>query len=316
MARRKIEKSKKDTIVSGFGFVAKSIQSFFLKLTFYNVLSGIALLVGTLALSMLFVFPAVSQSIIATIKPVSSIVNYDTSITNIDNNSLPVYLSIDGKVSKLYPTKTVVGDIFKEFGVVIPFFKGTYPSLKTEIAPSETIYIGNIETRTVDEDIVIPFEKVTEKTESLSKGETKVIQQGENGISRTTYIIDSVGGHEIDRNAFSSVIASPVKNEITGIGYLTAGRITPSRGAIMFEGHKETYYNLNMSAFARFGNLGVRDDGAKIYTSGKYKDQILLACHTKYRYKSRMTSIGKGICVDTGGFATHSPEQIDIATNW
>jgi len=87
------------------------------------------------------------------------------------------------------------------------------------------------------------------------------------------------------------------------------GVLSPSLGVVTFDGHKETYYDLWMGYF---GEYSVREDGAKINPAG----EILLACAEKYRGTTRMTSMGLGRCVDTGGFAVNNPEQIDIATDW
>jgi hypothetical protein len=90
---------------------------------------------------------------------------------------------------------------------------------------------------------------------------------------------------------------------------LVEGILTPDLGAVLFQGHKETFYNLDVSYFAPYS---LRDDGVKIKPNG----DIILACHTDYRGQRRMTSLGWGICLDTGGFAFFDHEQIDIAANW
>ncbi|MDR2538355.1 MAG: hypothetical protein LBC43_01745 [Bifidobacteriaceae bacterium] len=90
---------------------------------------------------------------------------------------------------------------------------------------------------------------------------------------------------------------------------LTPGVLSPGLGTVIFEGHRETWYNLDMSYF---GPYDVRNDGAKVKPNG----DIILACHTDYRGQRRLTSLGWGICLDTGGFAFSDHEQVDIAVNW
>jgi hypothetical protein len=85
--------------------------------------------------------------------------------------------------------------------------------------------------------------------------------------------------------------------------------LTAQLGTVLFQGHKETYYNLDMSYFAPYS---IRADGAKIKPNG----DIILACHTDYRGQRRLTSLGWGICLDTGGFALFDHEQIDLAMDW
>ena len=57
----------------------------------------------------------------------------------------------------------------------------------------------------------------------------------------------------------------------------------------------------------------VRNDGVK--TLGGY---VMVAANLSIRPKGSfiMTSVGTGIVVDTGGFASRNPTQLDIATDW
>lgn len=99
--------------------------------------------------------------------------------------------------------------------------------------------------------------------------------------------------------------------------------LTARAGTIQGPSGKETYYNLPMQGVVRvMRGLGfseseypywVRDDGVKMF--GSY---VMCACNLSLRPKGTLvdTSLGTGICVDTGGFAKHNPYQIDIATNW
>ncbi len=96
--------------------------------------------------------------------------------------------------------------------------------------------------------------------------------------------------------------------------------LTAYAGRIQGPSGVETYYNLNMDVVVKgiqsqgiSGEYWVREDGVKMY--GNY---VICACgysvHPKY--STVQTSLGIGICADTGGFANSDPYQIDIATNW
>lgn len=99
--------------------------------------------------------------------------------------------------------------------------------------------------------------------------------------------------------------------------------LTARTGTIQGPLGKETYYNLPMQGVVRtMRGLGfsesefpywVRDDGVKMF--GNY---VMCACNLSVHPRGSLieTSLGAGICVDTGGFAKHNPTQIDIATNW
>lgn len=99
--------------------------------------------------------------------------------------------------------------------------------------------------------------------------------------------------------------------------------LTAQAGTIQGPSGKETYYNLPMQGVVRImRGLGfsesefpywVRSDGVKMFGSF-----VMCACNLSVHSRGSLveTSLGTGICVDTGGFAKHNPTQIDIATNW
>ena len=103
------------------------------------------------------------------------------------------------------------------------------------------------------------------------------------------------------------------------------GVLTKSKGTVQFDGHKETYYNLNMSKVVSNAKKKIqaaqdenweyweREDGAKMLG-----DYIMVAADQKiHPYGSLVnTSLGMGIVVDTGTFIQTNPQQIDIAVTW
>lgn len=86
---------------------------------------------------------------------------------------------------------------------------------------------------------------------------------------------------------------------------------------------KETYYNLDMSRVVSImRSMGyseeeypywIRDDGVKML--GPY---VMVAAELSSRPKGTIleSSLGTAIVVDTGGFASGNPTQLDIATAW
>ena len=96
--------------------------------------------------------------------------------------------------------------------------------------------------------------------------------------------------------------------------------LTKAKGVNMFNGHRETYYNLPMGKVCSIatdkgieGNYWVREDGAKMF--GMYV--IVAANWSLHPYGSIVeTSLGKGIVLDTGTFIETYPEGYDLAVTW
>lgn len=96
--------------------------------------------------------------------------------------------------------------------------------------------------------------------------------------------------------------------------------LTARLGTVQFNGHRETFYNLNMNricakaaAHGIPGEYKIREDGCKCWG-----DYIICAANlTEHPYGTTVqTSLGEGIVLDTGEFAKTQRHAIDIATNW
>lgn len=93
--------------------------------------------------------------------------------------------------------------------------------------------------------------------------------------------------------------------------------LTAKLGTVQFEGHKETWYNLNMrKVVQRAKDMGipaeywVDDRGVK-----RFGPWVICAAHpSKIRYTIIQTSLGEGIILDT--HTAKDAELIDIATAW
>ena len=100
-------------------------------------------------------------------------------------------------------------------------------------------------------------------------------------------------------------------------------KLNKRNGVNYYKGTKETYYNLPMDRiferadrnFGKHHKKWVREDGVKMY--GPYV--VLAVNYRKYPYGTTdiPTSLGLGIALDTGAFATEDNlDQVDIAVNW
>ena len=104
-------------------------------------------------------------------------------------------------------------------------------------------------------------------------------------------------------------------------------------GTVTGPSGKETYYNLDMSGIVSSiqnhtwlwndiapeyrdnvtGEYWIRDDGVKMLG-----DYIMVAANLDVHPRGTLvqTSLGMGVVVDTGGFASYNTTQLDIAVNW
>lgn len=131
---------------------------------------------------------------------------------------------------------------------------------------------------------------------------------------------EEVTTEEVTTEATTEYVEEPT----TEVTYTYEGtKLSTVIGRNHFNGHDETFYNLDMSLVVEYmRNEGfsedeypywVREDGCKML--GNY---IIIASNLERYPKGtlRETSLGTGIVCDTGTFAKTKPEDVDIATNW
>lgn len=102
--------------------------------------------------------------------------------------------------------------------------------------------------------------------------------------------------------------------------YFNGPHLSSGRGSVTGPNGRETYYNLNMSGVVNImhsagfsGTYWVRSDGVKMF--GNY---VMVAANYGVNPKGSIvkSSLGLAIVVDTGGFASSNPQQLDLATTW
>lgn len=101
----------------------------------------------------------------------------------------PVFLQ-DGKDGKtVETTEVLIENILKENGVEIDDNDLVYPDLKSNIDKDRFIKISRIEEEVITEKVDKKYNTVFKLVSELKPGETKLIAEGENGISEVTYRI-------------------------------------------------------------------------------------------------------------------------------
>ncbi len=183
--------------------------------------------------------------------------------------------------------------------------------------------------RTITVEEEIPFEEETIKDYDIGAGNTEVRQLGEVGLKTMVYEVQYVDGEEVSRKLISEETTKDPVSRIVAVGAspIEMNPLTASKGRNRYtttgaDGHtierQETFYDLNMSkvmaANCGGGGYSVRDDGVKVDKDGYV---IVAANLDRYpRCSIVETSLGQGKVYDTGSFASSSPEQFDIATDW
>ena len=175
--------------------------------------------------------------------------------------------------------------------------------------------------RSISSDVVIENGEVTSK----KIVEKKVIKKDKDKVVMVGTKLDNGLNEDGSYRFVHCTVEEDIENSeeykaVQGAFEYNGPVLTRSRGSITGPSGKETYYNLNMSGCINIMNsrgfhepYWVRSDGVKMY--GYY---VMCAAGLSIRPKGSIveSSNGLAIVVDTGGFASRNPRQLDIAVTW
>lgn len=225
-------------------------------------------------------------------------------------------------IAMLYMPKSVPVDVLKE----LP---------KLDLRPAVELEYSRPDIRRIKDEIFIPYETVLYATDGTIIRSVDATAATMLSLNTPVYIsavgIDNhyltvindieyiVSGEDLMEEEYIPPAPKPTYTYPSG-----GGKLTRSGGVYFDEwGHRETYYNLDMSYCIRMmRDLGydennypywIRDDGCKML--GPY---VMIAANFDWYPKGTLLefSLGTGIVVDTGDFIYDWPDGIDVCVNW
>lgn len=114
------------------------------------------------------------------------------------------------KQSKRTVVAMTVKDVLDDLDVKVEKIDKVKPALKTEVADGDTIVFTDVNLKTQrDSDRAIDFETVERANDEMLEGQTKVVQEGRNGVRDVTTRLRFENGTQVN----SSVLKSEVVNE-------------------------------------------------------------------------------------------------------
>ena len=156
-----------------------------------------------------------------------------------------VTVIIDDEEERIITKAETVEALLEEQGIVLGDDDRITPELSTELSDGTEIVINRVSTKKIVEEEEIEYETEYEYTSSLYKGETKVKQEGENGIKEITYEVVYVDGEEESREVVKEEVTKEAVNRIILVG--TKQKSTSSSGSSKTVVSKEAVYDCDGS---------------------------------------------------------------------
>lgn len=117
-------------------------------------------------------------------------------------------------------TETTVADVLRRAGITLADLDEVNPPTYNRIQDGMIITVRRIREEFMEVEEVIPFERQTVPNDTLSPGESVMMQPGVNGLAHTTYRITYVDGVEQGRDPMPnrSYVVKPPVTEIVMVG--------------------------------------------------------------------------------------------------
>lgn len=190
---------------------------------------------------------------------------------NTDVNDIKITL-YNGYEMTVLTSKSKVSEILEENQIILGENQKTIPDMNSEVKPGDNIKITSMDYNEVQvakiseegintsidqllnsyapitekivvEQVTIPYETITKKTNDLTgKTEDKVLQQGKDGIKEVTYKVKYQNEKEIEKTVISEVVKQEPVNKIVQVQKKETSRgATSGRTSVTYSGGKWQY---------------------------------------------------------------------------
>ncbi|MBO8164863.1 MAG: G5 domain-containing protein [Brevibacillus sp.] len=132
--------------------------------------------------------------------------------------SWEVPILVGTKKQVVHTVKRDVAGVLQDAGITLGELDQVHPSLTSEIAPDTRIVVTRVEEKVVQVEQEVPFQEIRKNDASLSKGQTRVIQQGEPGKAMLHYKVKLENGKEVSRELVKQEVIKPKNDRIVAVG--------------------------------------------------------------------------------------------------
>ena len=231
-------------------------------------------------------------------------------------NAKPVQVTVDGETKLMVLSYGKIADSLELAGVSLGDEDILSVDRTAKVEDLAKVTVTRVTYKTVTETKEIPFESVTEPSDKIELGETKLSTEGKNGEKQVTKKVKYVGGKKKSETVVSEKVTKKPVDEVTLVGAKgaattgSAGTFTDENGVTVSYSQVFTGSGTAYTAPAGSGTA----TGVTAYHGGVAIDPNLIPYGSKLYVESVDGSIVYGYCtaVDTGGFCDDGSAIIDV----
>ncbi|MDO5701115.1 MAG: G5 domain-containing protein [Bowdeniella nasicola] len=143
-----------------------------------------------------------------------------------DVERVEITVNADGERIEVSVPALTVAEALAEAGIVVGAFDHVSVPLSDMVEEGMEITIERGDSGVLSEETVTTFETIEKDDPTLPKGTTKISSQGQEGIERTTYRVQTHAGEEIERTALATVTVQEKQDRVVLVGTKEVRRAT------------------------------------------------------------------------------------------
>jgi hypothetical protein len=153
----------------------------------------------------------------------------------VTGEDIAVSIKADGETQVVaLPAGSTVTQALQIANVTVGNLDKAEPPLYTVLNNSDSVTLVRVQEKFETEEVIIPFERQVVRNESLSEGETRLVQAGVNGLQELTYRIVLEDDEEISKSIVKSVSLQESAPEIMMVGAKSSFAPLPIPGTIAY----------------------------------------------------------------------------------
>lgn len=231
-------------------------------------------------------------------------------------NAKPVKVTVDGETKLMVLSYGEIAESLKLAGVSLGDEDILSVDRKTKVEDIEKVTVKRVTYKQVTEKEEIPFESVTEPSDKIELGETKLATEGKKGEMQIVKKVKYVDGKKKSETVVSEKVTKKPVNEVTLVGAKGAAT-TSSAGTFTDENGVSVAYSQvftgSGTAYTAPAGSGTAT-GEPAHHGGVAIDPNLIPYGSKLYVEAVDGSIVYGYCtaIDTGGFCDDGSAIIDV----
>lgn len=157
-----------------------------------------------------------------------------TTITLHTRWAIPVH--VDGQTKVVQTLSRDVAGVLKDAGITLGKQDRVEPALTASLSKDSTISVTRVSERIVTVEERVPYQEIRKSDGSLTKGQTRVLQSGQEGKAIAHYRLVTENGKEISRELVKRDVITPKKTRIVAVGTAASVQADTSKRVVAAAG--------------------------------------------------------------------------------